>query len=400
MRFTLVLLASTALSACGGGGGPISAGGAAVSQGGVGTIPDSGHTFVKPTEAKTYQGIGGAHSNRYATDDRATRGQYSGLYQGDATTARNSGITIKYDPRDAIYELKIEQPLAGTNNTIRFQDPLHRTAFGGVRQPQSGTPDFSSLGVEYLQAGDVSPEAVFDLNQSYSIPIGPVGASFAVSTFFSQKPGTTTKYVTFAGYVRNIINVTSERDTANSPFYLRQTYTLERAAFAYGERTAQGAVPRTGSGAYTGPMVATMIFNPLSDLSDDAPTYFQWISGTATTKVDFGLSTFGIELAGKTDAPGFDVFTNRQHVLAAGSTFAASGAGRVDLINAGGFLGAINSASFTTPTGTKFVVNTGGSSVDGAFFGPAAQEVGGGFRIVGGTPDQAIDILGTFTGVK
>ena len=40
------------------------------------------------------------------------------------------------------------------------------------------------------------------------------------------------------------------------------------------------------------------------------------------------------------------------------------------------------------------------SSIDGSFYGPNAVEVGGSFRIVGGVPDQRVDILGAFTGAK
>jgi hypothetical protein len=85
--------------------------------------------------------------------------------------------------------------------------------------------------------------------------------------------------------------------------------------------------------------------------------------------------------------------------LSAGATFAAAGSGRVDLVNAGGFLGQINSASLTFGGITNNLI-IAGSSIDGAFYGPTAQEVGGGFRIVGGTPDQRIDILGVFTGAR
>ena len=41
-----------------------------------------------------------------------------------------------------------------------------------------------------------------------------------------------------------------------------------------------------------------------------------------------------------------------------------------------------------------------GSSIDGAFYGPNGVELGGGYRIVGGTPDERIDILGTFVGQR
>jgi len=83
--------------------------------------------------------------------------------------------------------------------------------------------------------------------------------------------------------------------------------------------------------------------------------------------------------------------------MPAGSTFNADGAGRIDLVNAGGFLGQFTSAYFTKG-GIRRDLVIAGSSIDGAFYGPSAQEVGGGFRIVGGTPDERIDILGAFTG--
>ena len=76
------------------------------------------------------------------------------------------------------------------------------------------------------------------------------------------------------------------------------------------------------------------------------------------------------------------------------------GHAHVHNVGAGGFLGQMSSASFTQTNGQTLSVNVGGSSIDGAFFGPAAQEVGGAFRIVGGTPDTRIDILGAYTGKK
>jgi hypothetical protein len=95
----------------------------------------------------------------------------------------------------------------------------------------------------------------------------------------------------------------------------------------------------------------------------------------------------------------YDAYTSQTHVLDAGATFNASASGSIDLINKGGFSGQVGSASFTQG-GTTTQVNIAGSSIDGAFYGPNAQEVGGGFRVVGGTPDQRIDILGAFTGKK
>jgi hypothetical protein len=130
-----------------------------------------------------------------------------------------------------------------------------------------------------------------------------------------------------------------------------------------------------------------------------SPTYFQWIEGRSKTTVDFGASTFTLDLNGTVFAPQFDNFTSKVATLQQGATFTASGAGRIDLVNAGGFLGQFNTASFAQG-GQTFNLTVAGSSIDGAFFGPAADEVGGGFRIVGGTPDQRVDIIGAFTGGK
>ena len=69
------------------------------------------------------------------------------------------------------------------------------------------------------------------------------------------------------------------------------------------------------------------------------------------------------------------------------------------MINFGGFKGFFDSASFTSPEGNRSVAIEG-STIDGTFYGPAAQEAGGGFRIVGGNPDERVDILGAFIGKK
>ena len=65
---------------------------------------------------------------------------------------------------------------------------------------------------------------------------------------------------------------------------------------------------------------------------------------------------------------------------------------------AGGFLGQFQQAWFLRPDATRLDLLVAGSSIDGAFYGPGAEEAGGSFRIVGGTPDERIDILGIFTG--
>ena len=47
-------------------------------------------------------------------------------------------------------------------------------------------------------------------------------------------------------------------------------------------------------------------------------------------------------------------------------------------------------------TSSEFTIAPG----DGAFYGPNGEEAGGGFRIVGGKPDERVDIVGAFVGKK
>jgi hypothetical protein len=392
MRKFLFLAPIVTLAACG-GAGPQSVGSSAAPAGSP-QAPANNHSFVAPTVQKTYSGIGGVHSYSYTTQTGGNV-QMGQLYAGDSSTARNSGITVDYNPRDAIFEVKIVAPNANVNQTLRFQDPLHRTDFGGLREPQTGVPRLGAGGIQYLQAGSRKDPVIFDPAQSDMVPVGDPTGIYNNVSFFYQKPGTETKYVTFAGYVRNNTTIIEEILPLGGSRVL-QNNTLERAAFAYGERTDIDAVPRTGSATYNGAMVATMVYNPLRDSVNNAPTYFQWIEGRSRTTVDFAASSFTLDLTGTVFAPQYDAFTSKQAVLGAGATFTATGAGRVDLVNGGGFLGQFTAASFGAGQGLTIA----GSSIDGAFFGPAAAEVGGGFRIVGGTPDQRIDILGAFTGIK
>ncbi|MFD1610871.1 transferrin-binding protein-like solute binding protein [Sphingomonas tabacisoli] len=398
MRNLVSVLPFLALAACGGAGAQ-SVGSNAVPTGGTPT-PTSNHTFVNPTVEKTYSAIGGVQHYAYNTTTPAagnTSTQGGQLYAGNASTARNSSISVDYNPRDGIFEVKIADANAIVNQTLRFQDPLHRTAFGGARQPQTGTPQLSANGIQYLQAGGSVQPIRFDPAQTDMVPVGDNGGSYDVSTFFYQKPGTETKYVTFAGYVRNSTSV--QDVTANGVTKTVQNNVLERGAFVYGERTDNSAVPKIGTATFNGPMVATMVYNPLLDTVAGTPTYFQWVEGRSKTTVDFAANTFTLDVNGTVFAPQYDAFTSKVATLGAGATFTASGSGRVDLVGAGGFLGQFNSASFSQG-GTAMPLVVAGSSIDGAFYGPAADEVGGGFRIVGGTPDQRVDIIGAFTGGK
>ncbi|WP_164089069.1 transferrin-binding protein-like solute binding protein [Sphingorhabdus sp. YGSMI21] len=414
MRLLILLASTTMLAACG-GAGPQSAGSSAPPTGGTGSGSGSGteHTFVDPTEAKTYTAVGSSHSYQSTVLDPGANGQQrtvrqttqiSQLYQGDATTVRNSSLTIAYDPRDAIFNVSFTNGLAGTSGASRFQDPLHRTDFGGAVEPQVGTPNLGSNlwnipGVQYLESGasnnvvqagvltGASAEFLFDLIDREQ------AGSYDATTFFYQLPGTDTQYVTFAGYLRNKASVSYDGDTGLTT----QVSTLERGAFAYGQITSNDNVPTSGTGTFDGTMLATMVFNDQPDITGNRDTYMQWIAGNASTSVNFGANTFSLSLDGSVGAPTFDG-TSGQHSVLEGARFFANGGGDINLVSAGGFFGQFNEAWFVNPDSSRLDLVIAGSSINGAFYGPDAEELGGGYRIVGGTPDERIDILGTFVG--
>ncbi|MDH7971477.1 transferrin-binding protein-like solute binding protein [Sphingomonas sp. AR_OL41] len=401
MRIYLLLASAAMLSACGGGAGVQTVGGSATGTG-AGTTTTTG-TFVAPTEVKTYSGLGVAQHYEYYTRSDSS-GQGGQLYAGDANTVRDSGISVTYNPRDAIFDLTIQRTKANVTVTgDRFQDPAHRTDFGGALQPQGGVPNLnlpSDKGIQYLQSGSSSGNLLATYAGASTYRVGDQGYSSTTQTFFYQKPGTTTKYVTYAGYVRNTLSVTQATDAGSSTPYLRNNYSLDRALFVYGESTNNSAVPTSGTGTYTGDMLATVVFNPLLDSAPNTPTYMQWISGTQTSTVDFGKKTVATTLSGTVSAPAFDAYTNGTVSLPAGSTFTAHANSTIDLVGKGGFTGSFADASFVRPGMSTFNVVIAGSSIDGGFYGPNGEEIGAGYRIVGGTPDQRIDILGILTGKK
>jgi C-lobe and N-lobe beta barrels of Tf-binding protein B len=421
MRIAALLLGTSFLSACG-GAGPTTAGSIAPSTG----TTTTGHTFVNPTETKTYAGIGVTQSYAYNVEvdniNNTSSGQKGQTYQGNASTARDGAISITYNPRDAIFDISINDSKTGTASTTRFQDPVHRTDFGGAREPEPGTPQLAAGGIQYLTAGNGVPVGDPGLNAvpgftAGALKPGETYGSLDRTTFFYQKPGTTTQYVTFGGFIRNAINLVrvdtlevlavpgtpTSLPVAHKPAtsITTHTYNLSRGLFVYGENSANGNVPTTGTGTYSGAMVATMIFNDQIDTFANAPSYFQMIEGTASTKFNFAANTFTVDLSGKTFAPFLDGLNDpNAFSVKAGAAFTANGAGKIDLVKNGGFFGQFTKAWFVNPDLSRYDVNIGGSSVDGAFYGPKAEELGGSFRIVGGTPDERVDILGVFVGKK
>lgn len=412
----LVLLASTSLLAACSGGGPSSVTSApppVTGNGNTGGTANTTHTFASPKEAKTYKGVGGNHVYSYNTDDRNCCGQQGELYAGNTTTVRSSTMAVSYDPADAVYTLVVKDGLTGADNQTRFQDPASRTDFGGSVEPQWGTPELSNQNVRYLQAGDGEPLSPYrksgsgfvNVGDNENAPTGTAGSGYQASSLFLLKPGTETQYVTFAGYVRNALGFRQFTLEGDPVAHNRTEWHLERGAFAFGENTPNDAVPTTGSGTFTGSMLATMVYNPSIDGQDisglsDLPTYFQWIEGSANLSVNFAASSFALSLNGTVLAPQLDYWAAPQTtIITEGATFTATGKGDVNVINFGGFKGFMETARFTSPEGPRSVAIEG-STIDGTFYGPAAQEAGGGFRIVGGNPDERIDILGAFIGKK
>lgn len=416
---TYLLLATTALlAACGGGGGTSSAPPPLVPPPAGGGTPASTHSFASPTDPKTYVGIGGFQVFEYQTDSRGCCDQQAEIYAGNSNTLRDSGASIAYDPRSAVFTLKVNDPTLGANFTATFQDPASRTDFGGLQEPQWGTPQLANPNIGYLQAGDGDPRSPYvasgnglvDPGDNNNAPFGDDGSAYQASSLFYLKPGTETQYVSFAGYARNDLSWSSAEEESQIPGadpteFDVADWNLSRGAFAFGEVSANSAVPKVGTGAFRGSMLASMIYNPTMDGQDSAsrdlilPSFFQWIEGTASLDVNFDASTFDFLLNGTVMAPQFDYYTNRQSVLEQGTTFTAHGLGTINLVNFGGFKGQFDSASFTHNGAVRNVM-IAGSAIDGAFYGPAAQEAGGGFRIVGGNPDERIDILGAFVGKK
>jgi hypothetical protein len=383
MRKMIVLLGCTALAACSGGQGPTSPGGVAVSgssssvNGGSGGGVTAGTgaqdstvqpgTFLDVSAETTFNAVGSLQS----LHKNSTGGV---LYEGNASTVNSPSGTITYSPRDAIFSFTFNDTKANISQTYRFQDPAHRTDPNYV--VLADVPDLN--GFNYLQGIGQAPTDT--------------------TTFFYQRPGdATTTYVTLAGYVRD-----DTTDSAN-PFY-------ERGAMVFGTPTSFSDVPTGGTGHYTGGLLATMVENPDANANQ---TYFQWISGTSTIDVDFKHGSVALGLNGTVlpaTQDGHAVDPNAL-TIAQGSTFTANGTATINLTQKGGFTGAFTSAQFQGPNnGAIQTVDfssisqgssvAGASSIDGTFYGPKAVNAGGNFRIIGGTPDQRVDILGAFTGAK
>ena len=412
-----------ALTACGGASGPetvgsIAAPGGGGTSGGTGGGVGGGTGTPTPTPTPTatnFLDVSGETTfnaiGSFQSLDVDETGVYalSGpvLYQGNAATVRAPNGTVNYDPRDGIFTVQFTDPKAGmATGAIRFQDPGHRTDIGVASGPASGVPTLSDF--NYL-------EVVGPSSRAANVATGDFGRADSI-TFFYQRPGSQTKYVSLAGYVRNAFDRTADPLT----FKATTTSNFQRGALVFGQDTLRSQIPITGTGTYTGGLLASMVVNTSIDTSNRLPNYFQWITGNSTVTLDFGKQTMAMMLTGtvQTATYGGQEVPLSQLTVPGGATFQAKGSGTISLTSTGGFTGSfggtdaaglanyvrfVNGGTTTTVNTTSVAQGTsvaGASSIDGAFFGPNAVNVGGNLRIVGGTPGQRVDILGAFTGAK
>ena len=342
-------------------------------------ITTTGGTMLAVQRATSFKATGGLHSLIRNLD--AAGNVTSTVYAGNAATAVGEGSgggTISYDPRDAVFTLAFADEKAGVTKEVRFQDPAHRSDFDPARIPDPSIVNLSDY--NYLIAAD--PDA---------------GGGDGYVSLFYKRPGNRTNYVTLAGYVSHVVQPTQTTD--------------HRGVVAFGTPTPLAQLPRTGSGSYVGDFLATMVAKNADDPFADE-TRFQWINGTTNVAVDFAALSVGVQMTGTTTRA-YDADRNAiddsQLLVPSGSTFTAAAAARINP-NTGGFAGQFTSASFAAVNANTPQVrfdaisptsNTAGaSSIDGSFYGPGAAELGGSFRIIGGRPDQRVDILGAFTGAK
>ncbi|MES2338997.1 MAG: hypothetical protein V4537_12945 [Pseudomonadota bacterium] len=344
-------------------------------------------SFLQVTAAKTMDAVGTFQSLETTATSTGV------LYRANASTVRAPSGTITYNPRDGVFTLNIADTIAGVNATAtRFQDPAHNTDFDNFRTPEWGVPEFA--GFNYVEAGST---------ETTVSEAGVRSTKTDALTFFYQRPGgATTYYVSLAGFVRN-------QTDANG------FGTFQRGVMVFGDQTLRTQIPATGTGTYQGGFLASMIGNTTGDSANPNPNFFQWIAGNSTTSIDFSKQTMSLYLIGKVGSANMNGYNIADSRLSypTGSTFEAQGSGTIDLNRTGGFTGSFagagNYVRFVTPTGTQTVNVTGitqgsnvagASSIDGTFFGPNAVNVGGNWRVVGGTPDQRVDIHGAFTGAK
>jgi hypothetical protein len=367
-RLAAITLPLMSLTACGGGGQVFSAG----SSAGAGGSFASGSVTTTDTTANSTNLFDVANTTAFEAIGafQTLTIQTSGetLYRGNATTATAPNGTITYNPRDGIFTVNVSDTAAGVSRNITFQDPAHRATADVARIGEYQVPLLA--GFNYLQALDGK----------------------AQFTFFYQRPGVTGAFVSLAGFERS--------ETTDDG-----TFTSQQGVMVFGSKTTASQLPSKGAATFNGQFLATM-----SGALGPSVPILQWINGTSSAQVDFDKRTVGLSLTG-TVGPAFTKLTaisDANLAIPSGSTFTANASASW---TQGGtaFAGKFNTASFKTGTRTSAVdftsVSAGGSvagasSVDGTFYGPKTNNIGGNFRIVGGVPNQRVDILGAFVGAQ
>ncbi|MDT8757499.1 hypothetical protein MZO42_02205 [Sphingomonas psychrotolerans] len=390
-RTYLALTGAVTLAACGGDTGPQTVGSNPPPVGGSTPTPTPAN-LLDVTSTVTYDTVGAfqaldtttTQTTPKADPSQATLGVQS-LYTANAATVNAPNGSITYSPRDGVFTVKIADSKAAVTRDYNFQDPAHRTQFSGSDFARFQIPDLATF--NYLQVLDGNAQPVF----------------------FYQRPGAKTTFVSLAGFSRVVENRTTSSTATDD--IVTTTFDGERGAFVFGQKTPNGQVPVSGEGSYNGDFLASMVMDP----TGGGRSTLQWLTGTSAVKINFATGKADLALSG-TVGEAYVLGTRVAAPIDAGSTFSAKGTAQVDLIRSGGFTGAFtqnttgaNNVGFTTGgifTGIDFASaaaggsTAGASSIDGAFFGPNAVNIGGNFRIVGGIPNQRVDILGAFSGAK
>jgi hypothetical protein len=271
----------------------------------------------------------------------------------------------------------------------------------------SGIPR-GKTNIEYYESGSATP-TTYVANTLFFERVGQAGAVGDVGT---------SKYVTWVGYrttsygnnftrAVSTLNTSDGNDFNNIQAIIEtesETLVVDRSTFVYGLNSLAKDVPKIGTGTYKGSLFAHSTFTP----TPGAQTQLDTIWGTATSKVNFANDSVSVALSG--------TFQD------AGVAFSATGSAiiqRPTLPNTtlGGnteqpisrFIGNISAVTIgsrnLTPNPNASLTDTfQASTIEGGFFGPNDKtsgqppELGAAFRIVGGQPDQRLDILGSFIG--
>jgi C-lobe and N-lobe beta barrels of Tf-binding protein B len=299
-------------------------------------------------------------------------------YEGSQPKGSVSDVTIDFNPRDAVYSIKANT--ASIVADARLQDPQHRTVY-----QQGLVPTLANYKYKESPTGKDTPAMNANVTER------------EVNTIFVRDVGTgagQTQYVTIAGFVKQTYKEKEvSRPSAPETMTLGVDFDSEisRSVFAYGLNTTYKDIPKSGSATYTGEMFAHVI---ITRQNNNTGNDLRSIVGTSSTTVDFGSGKLNLTLGG--NVTGF---------LGDTRAFAATGAMDIfkpvkDTENSQ-FTGAITNWSFGAYNATNGVtVPTAASTVEGGFFGPKGEEIGGAFRIIGNRPDERIDFLGAFTGRK